>query len=123
VQAKRHVLAALDITRQVGKKGIGALPLFGQILGQLVSLEVPIPNCRAWIAKLNGNTSPSVLADTSFMIYSPSRQEAEQSLRTLLDAMQPGQPPALPTTISWSEAPKEQQPDAPVRPGVQGVLN
>jgi len=123
VQSKRHVLAALDITRQVGKKGVGTLPLFGRILGQLLSLEDPVPNCRAWIAKLNGNTSPAVLANTSFMIYSPGRQEAEQSLRTLLDAMQPGLPPVLPTTISWREAPKEQQPDSPVRPGVQAVLS
>jgi len=123
VQAKRHVLAALDITRQGGKKGVGTLPLFGRILGQLLSLEDPVPNCRAWIAKLNGNTSPAVLANTSFMIYSTGRQEAEQSLRTLLDAMQPGLPPVLPTTICWREAPKEQQPDSPVRPGVQGVLS
>jgi len=123
VQAKRHVLATLDITRPLGKKGVGTLPLFGRILGQLLSLEDPVPNCRAWIAKLNGNTSPAVLANTSFMIYSPGRQEAEQSLRTLLDAMQPGLPPVLPTTISWREAPKEQQPDSPVRPGVQAVLS
>jgi tetratricopeptide (TPR) repeat protein len=122
-QAKRHVLAALDITRPLGRNGVGALPLFGRILGQLVSLEGPVPNCRAWIARLNGNTSPAALANTSFMIYSPSRQEAERSLRTVLDAMQPGLPPVLPTTIHWREAPKEQQPDGPVRPGVQGFLS
>ena len=123
VQAKRHVLAALDITRPVGKNGVGTLPLFGRILGQLVSMEEPVPNCRAWIAKLNGNASPAALANTSFVIYSPGRQEAEQSLRTILDAMQPGLPPVLPTTICWREAPREQQPDGPVRPGVQGVLS
>jgi hypothetical protein len=123
VQARCHVLAALDITRPLGKKGVGTLPLFGRILGQLVSIEDPVPNCRAWIAKLNGNASPAALANTSFVIYSPGRQEAEQSLRTILDAMQPGLPPVLPTTICWREAPKEQQPDRPVRPGVQGVLS
>jgi Zn-dependent protease with chaperone function/tetratricopeptide (TPR) repeat protein len=123
VQAKRHVLAALDITRPVGKKGVGTLPLFGRILGQLVSLEDPIPNCRAWIAKLSANASPAALANTSFVIYSPGRLEAEESLRRLLDAMQPGLPPILPAAICWREAPKEQQPDGPIRPGVQAVLS
>jgi tetratricopeptide (TPR) repeat protein len=123
VLAKRHVLAALDITLPVGKKGIGTLPLFARILGQLVSLEEPIPNCRVWIAKLNATASPAALANASFMIYSPGRLEAEESLRRLLDAMQPGLPPILPASICWREAPEEQQPDGPVRPGVQAVLS
>jgi tetratricopeptide (TPR) repeat protein len=121
-QAQRHVLAALDLKRALGAGGAGPLQIFQQALGQLLMLQEPALNCQAWIATLNGGNSPAALVNRSFMIFAHGRQQAEQTLNTLLGALQPGAPPVLPASIGWRPAPREQQPDGPVRPGVQGLL-
>ena len=120
--ARSHILSALDISRPVGEHGVGPLPLFPRIVGRLLWLQEPVLNCRAWIASVAGNATPRALANASFMIFAPDRPEAEQHFETLLRAMRAGMPPLLPGTVSWREAPREQQPDGPVRPGVQGTL-
>ena len=85
-------------------------------------LEEPVPNCRAWVARFNNQTIPAALANTGLLVYAPDRAQAEGLLKRILDAMQPGLPPPVGMSISWSEAPKQQQPDVPVRPGVQGFV-
>jgi hypothetical protein len=57
------------------------------------------------------------------MVYARSQAEAEKYLATILDALRPGQPPLLASIITWQEAPWQQKPDGPVRPGVQGVIS
>jgi Zn-dependent protease with chaperone function len=120
-ESRQHLLAALDVSSTPGEESVGPLQLFHQIINLLVTLRDPIPNCRAWIARLNGNASPPALANVSFMVYAPGRSEAEKYLATILDAMRPGQPPLIPTIISWQEAPWQQRPEGLVRPGVQGI--
>jgi len=122
-QAKKHLMAALDTARPLGQKAVGPLPLFHRIAGQLLALEDPVANCRAWVASLNGGKSPPGLANKSLLIYAPGRSQAEQFLNEIVCAMQPGMPPIMPANIGWKEAEKEKQPDGPVRPGIQAVLN
>jgi tetratricopeptide (TPR) repeat protein len=122
-QARLHLLSALNTERTLGEKAIGPLPLFHQILGQLAALEAPVPECRAWVATLNGGKSPPGLEKKSLLIYAVTRQQAEASLNKLFAAMQPTTPPPPPTAIGWTDARKELQPDGPVFPGVQGVMN
>ena len=122
-QAKRHLMAALDTVRPLGQKAVGPLPLFHRITGQLLSLEDPVPNCRAWVASTDGGKkTPPGLVNKSILVYAPGRLQAEQFLYEIFGAMQPGTSP-VPSTVGWREAEKERQPDGPVRPGVQGVLN
>jgi hypothetical protein len=120
--AENYLLAAFDLKKTVGKGGAGPLPLMHRIFAQLVMLEEPALNCRAWIATLAGTGGPALLAQHSFMIYATSSRDAEQRFRKVLAAMEPGSPPLLPNAILWCQAPKEQQPDGPVRPGVQGFV-
>jgi heat shock protein HtpX len=120
--AENYLLAAFDLKKTVGKGGAGPLPLMHRIFAQLVMLEEPALNCRAWIATLAGTGGPAPLARHSFMIYATSSRDAEQRFRKVLAAMEPGSPPLLSNAILWCQAPKEQQPDGPVRPGVQGFL-
>lgn len=122
-QAKKHLIAALNTERALGEKATGPLPLFHQITTQLLSLAEPIPNCRAWVASLNGGNSPPGLGNKSILIYAAGRSEAEQFLNELFSAMQPGKPPIVTSNIGWREAEKEKQPDGPVRAGIQCVLN
>jgi tetratricopeptide (TPR) repeat protein len=122
-QAKKHLIAALDTARPLGQKAVGPLPLFHRIAGQLLALEDPVANCRAWVASLNGGKSPPGLANKSLLIYAPGRVQAEQFLNEIVGAMQPGIPPIAPANIGWKELEKEKQPDGPVRPGIQAVLN
>lgn len=122
-EARKLLLAALDTERTLGEKAVGPLPLFHQITGQMLFLEEPVIGCRAWIASLNGGKSPKALANKSILIYAPARQGAEQYLNDLMSAMEPSLPPIANAHIGWTEAKKEQQPDGPVRPGIQCVLN
>jgi hypothetical protein len=82
----------------------------------------PVLNCQAWIASLNGGVGPPPLLHHSFMIFAASREDAENRLMRLFAAMQPGLPPVNPSRIGWRMASKEQQPDGPVIPGIQGFI-
>jgi len=120
-QAGAYFRAALDLQRPLGENSAGPVPLVVTILQQMKMLQDPIPNCLAWIASFPANIQPKALSGVSFLIYAPSHEEAKKSLGTLLSAMHPGGPP--PSGVKWSTAPKEQQPDGPVYPGIQAVLN
>lgn len=121
--AREHLIAALNTQRELGKKGVGPLPLFNQILSQLLALQEPVPSCRAWTATLNGGHSPPGLANKQLLIYASTREQADQSLQIVLQAMQPGVPPIPVSSIGWTAVRKERQPDGPVLAGVQGILN
>jgi len=122
-QARRHVLAALNLKCALPEKATGPLPLFQTVLRQLLNLEEPALNCQAWIASMSRQTSPAAAANKSFLVYAPAGQEPAKWLNDILQAMQPDTPPPLATTAVWRRAPKEQQPFGPVRPGVQGVFD
>jgi tetratricopeptide (TPR) repeat protein len=118
--ARRHILEALNLSRPLGENATGPLPLFNTIVGHLVALEEPVPHCKAWIASFDGSMKPQALANTSLLVYATARQQAEQSLDAILNAMEPGVPVSR-YGIFWKDAPKERQPEIPVRPGVQSV--
>jgi hypothetical protein len=122
-EARQLLVAALNTERVLGERALGPLPLFHEITGQLLSLEDPVAGCRAWIASLNGGGSPKALANKSILIYAPARQSAEHYLSNLLAAMEPSLPPVSASEMGWREARQEQQPDGPVRAGIQCVLN
>ncbi|MGC3957095.1 MAG: hypothetical protein QM813_03755 [Verrucomicrobiota bacterium] len=122
-EARGHALTALDLNRSLGKHAVGPLPLFHQILAQIVALEELRPRCRAWLAKLAANITPKALANTTLLVYATDIRQAEVVLRTVLEATQPGVPPMGMSNVSWTDAPKKQQPEAPVRPGVYGIQN
>jgi heat shock protein HtpX len=119
-QAGAYFRLALDLDRPLGENSVGPIPLVVPILQQLKMLQEPILNCRAWIASFPGKVEPAALAGVSFLIYAPNSDEAKKSLNTILSAMQPGVLPSQ--TVSWKTAPKEQQPDGPVYPGIQAVI-
>lgn len=121
-EARGHLLAALDFNRPVGEGGVAPLPLFQAIVGQFVALQEPALGCASWIARLPANATPAAVANTSFVVYAKALEEAEQHLSVILSAMQPGIPPLTPTSIHWRPAPNPQQPDGPVRPGVQAMF-
>lgn len=125
VEARRHLHAALDVEKTRGEKAVSPLVLFPRTLGQLVLLEEPRANCRAWLARFSHGPPPAIpaaLANREVMIFAPDRPAAEAFLDAVLAAMQPANPPAKAATLLWREAPKDQQPVRPVRPGVQFVL-
>jgi Zn-dependent protease with chaperone function len=121
--ARKHLLEALAVDRPLADKAVAPLPLLHAILSQLLALQQPTPNCRAWVATLNGGTAPRGLEHKSLLIYARDRVQAEQSLYTIFRAMQPKAPPPVPGSVGWMEGGPEQQPDGPVLAGVQGVLN
>ena len=113
--AETHLLAALDLQRTPGENSVGAIPLVASILEKLAWLREPILGCRAWIAALPEEAPPSPFAGVSFLVHAPDASEAQRLLENVLEAMRPGTP--LPV-IRWNPAPKPQQPDGPVSPGV-----
>jgi Zn-dependent protease with chaperone function len=120
--AVRYLLMAMDVTKPLGKKATGPLPLLRQTLEQLLTLRDPVPDCKSWIATFNKQVSLPALADVSFWIHGRDRGDAEQILAEMFAAMQPGKPPMSETMVSWQEAPPEQQPAGPSRPGIHGIV-
>ena len=117
--ARDHLLRALDLDRTPGQMSVGALNLLPQTLQHLLDLEEAIGNCQAWIARLNGTTFPKGLQGRALLIYSTARSDAEARLFEIFKALHPGAPPPIPGTIAWQLAERDQQPDGPVRPGIQ----
>jgi Flp pilus assembly protein TadD len=121
-QARYYFRSALDIQQKVAEGAVGVLEILPQPLHELMLLEEPMLGCRAWIATLHGGVGPAGLAGRSFWIHAPNRVEAERHLESLLGAMQPRPNPGRAAVMAWREAPREQQPDGPVRPGVQPMV-
>ncbi|HEX3625783.1 MAG TPA: M48 family metalloprotease [Verrucomicrobiae bacterium] len=121
VEARRHTLAALNTDLPVGEKGVTSWQILHPILSQMLWLEEPAANCRAWIASFPPNVQPAPLAGQSLIVYAPDLQQAQGHLTGLLEALQPGKPPGIFSSGKWSPAPRPMQPHGPVRPGVQGV--
>jgi tetratricopeptide (TPR) repeat protein len=119
--ARRHILAALDVAQPLGKEGVGTLQILHPILAQMLRLREPVANCRAWITAFPQGGQPAALAGQSFMVYAPDLQQAQEHFQTLLNAFQPEKPPLISPANQWSPAPKPMQPDGPVWPGVQGI--
>ncbi len=120
--ARRHFLGALNTKLEVGENGANAVSLFPHAVGQLMMLNEPVENCRAWIATCNHVAPVPAFANTAFLIYALEKAGAEKFFHEIVAAMQPGTPPPLGVTISWREAPRDQQPIGPVRPGLQCAL-
>jgi tetratricopeptide (TPR) repeat protein len=121
-KARGLLLQALDLVRPVGEGSAGPIPHFHQVTRQLLALEEPILNCRAWVARFGTGNVPKALASQSFLIYAPSQADAGKFVLTILGALHPGTPPVLTSAISWRLAPAHQQPDGPARPGIQAVF-
>jgi hypothetical protein len=83
-------------------------------------LQQPIVSCQAWMVAFPGNSQPAALAGQTLMVYAGDQQQAQEHLRTVLNALQPDKPPVALNANYWKLAPRPMQPDGPVRPGVQG---
>lgn len=121
--ARAYYLSALEMKRSLGEKATGPLALFPQTIGHLLTLSDPALNCRAWVATLTGGASPDELKHQSFLVFAHDQSHAEQYFDAVLTALRKDMPPLLPGSLIWREATAKQQPDGPVRPGVQGVIS
>jgi Zn-dependent protease with chaperone function len=118
VEARRHVLAALDAEKSLGKEAAGPWQIFQPLLAQMLALEEPAANCRAWLAAFPAKAQPAALGGQSFLVYAPDLPQAQAHCQTIVAALQPGKPPVA-SPIRFGLAPRPMQPDGPVRPGVQ----
>jgi tetratricopeptide (TPR) repeat protein len=120
-EARKHLLAALNVESPVGKSGANTWQLLQPTLTQLNGLEDPIPGCRAWIAKVPPNALPAAVAGQQFMVYATELSGAQQYLQSMFLAFQPGKPPVILSPNTFRPAPRPIQPEGPVCPGVQGL--
>ncbi|HUA66045.1 MAG TPA: M48 family metalloprotease [Alphaproteobacteria bacterium] len=118
-EARRHTLAALNTDLPLGQEGVGTWQILQPILTQMLVLEEPAANCRAWIASFPRNGQATPLSGQSFVVYAQDLPQAQGHLQGFLVALQPGKPPVISSSSKWSPAPRPMQPGGPVRPGVQ----
>ncbi len=121
--ARTYFLSALEMNRPLGEKATGPLGVFHEVVGRLTMLHDPVLNCRAWVVSLTGAATPTELAHQSFLVYAHNQETAESHFVSLTAALRKGLPPLMPGSVVWREATKQHQPEGPVRPGVQGLLN
>ena len=120
VAAKRHLLAALrfDGSRFTSGQTVGGL--FHEIVGRLNGLTEQRLDCTAWIATVPAGSL--ALAERSILVCAPSESTARACLETVVTAMQAAESAVDLSGVTWRVAPKEQQPDRPVPPGIHSVV-
>lgn len=118
--ARGHLLSALKFEGAKFTKGQTAGDLFHEVLGRLNGIAEQRLECTAWIAALPA--AAPVLGGRSVLVCAQSEAAARLHLESIVNAMQgTGQPCDL-SRVSWRVAPKAQQPDRPVPPGVHSVI-
>ena len=122
-RAREHILAALDITKPLGKNAMAPMQIFQNALWQLLSLEPMMADCRAWIADLPLGGKPGTLNRRSMMVYARNEKEAETYLQVIRQAMEPDKAPLSGSYYNIVSAPKDLQPLHPVKPGVQRIYH
>ncbi len=121
-EARRSIMASLDVNRTLGDRAAGPLDLFSTALGHILRLEPPVTNARAMIASFKpGKSSASPLAGHSFLIYAVDQKQAAGFLKTITNGMHPDEAAVLPSSLTWKHAPRDLQPFGAVRPGIQDV--
>ncbi len=119
--AKRHLLAALKFEGARFTKGQTVGSLFHEILGRLNGLAEQRLDCTAWIATVPDGSL--TLAGRSILVCAPTEAIGRACLETIVTAMQGSEPGATDVSgVTWRVAPKAQQPDRPVPPGVHSVV-
>jgi Zn-dependent protease with chaperone function/tetratricopeptide (TPR) repeat protein len=118
-EARRHLIAALNMEKPPGKDGVAVLMILQLILRQFLLLHPQVPSCKAWIAKAPLQSQLGPVQNRTFLVYAPDLKEAQDHFGAILNAFLPGKSPWHPSQTSWEAAPRVLQPDGPVRPGVQ----
>lgn len=118
--ARRHLLTALNFEGAKFTKGQTVGALFHEVLGRLNSLAEQRLDCTAWIATLPAGSL--ALAGRSILVCAPSESAARAHLETIVSAMQGRESAGDLSGVKWQVAPKAQQPERPVSPGVHSVV-
>jgi Zn-dependent protease with chaperone function len=119
--ARRQLLAALKFEGARLTLGQTLGSLFHEILGRLNGLAEQRLDCTAWIATVPAGSL--ALAGRSILVCAPSESIARACLETIVTAMQGSESAADLSGVTWRVAPKAQQPDRPVPPGVHWVVS
>jgi tetratricopeptide (TPR) repeat protein len=118
--ARRYLLAALKFADARFTSGQTAGNLFHEILGRLNGLAEQRLDCTAWIATVPAGSL--TLAGRSILVWAPTEAIARAYLETIVTAMQGSESGPELSGVKWRMAPKAQQPDRPVPPGVHSVV-
>jgi len=119
--ARRCLLAALKFEDARFTSGRTAGNLFHEILDRLNGLAEQWLDWTAWIATVPDGAL--TLAGRSILVCAPTEAIARACLETIVTAMQGSESAAADLSgVTWRVAPKAQQPDRPVPPGVHSVV-
>ncbi len=119
VIAQQELLAALNLSREVGPRGRTPIGVFFEAATLHTGLQDTIGNAQGWLATFTGNAIAGPLSNQVFLLFAANQEAAAKHLQELADALQPAKPSLFPQYVSWSKAPKDQQPVGHVRPGIQ----
>ena len=117
---RSYLLAALKFGDARFTSGQTAGNLFHEILGRLNGLAEQRLDCTAWIATVPDGSL--TLAGRSILVCAPTEATARAYLETIVTAMQGSESGPELSGVRWRVAPKAQQPDRPVPPGVHSVV-
>jgi Zn-dependent protease with chaperone function/tetratricopeptide (TPR) repeat protein len=117
--ARRELCTALCAAKPVGEKGAGLAQVFPVALRQLLLLEAPTTEARAWTATFPGNAAAGALSSQTFLVFAADQKAAEGFMSALSQAVLAGKEAQPPVLLKWELAAKDRQPVGAVRPGVQ----
>jgi len=119
--ARKRLLEALDCCREPLPDSAPVEDLFSTIFPGLVACDDNELTCQSWISRIPMDDSPIKQPKISFLVVAPALQQAQDYVAHIYKAMHPDRDLDLAKT-QWELAPKEDQPEKPITPGIYGYV-
>jgi hypothetical protein len=119
-ETRQELLAALDTTRDVEVGNVTGWHLLPQICAALATLTEPLPNCRAWSARVDLSAIPGPEPRPQALnvtVTALAEEEGRRQLGELYAALYPGGT-LMQSQVTWELLPADRQPTEPVCPAI-----
>lgn len=119
--ARQHALAGIDTSRTHAEKAAPPLAFFTGALSIFLQVGKPATGLIAWDVAVSSGSELGPFANRTFLVYASSENEAEQFVKTTIEATQPHQPPLRAHLFVGRRAPSDRQPASNAVAGIQAI--
>lgn len=119
--ARKHALAGIDTSRTHAEKAAPPLAFFTGALSVFLQAGKPTGGLVAWDVAVSGNAELGPFASRTFLVYAHGEDEAEQLVKTTIEATQPHKQPLGAHLFVGRRAPSDRQPAGNAVAGIHAI--
>lgn len=119
--ARQHALAGIDTSRTPAEKAAPPLAFFTGALSVFLQAGKPIAGLVAWDVAVSSGAELGPFASRTFLVYAHGEDEAEQLVKTTIEATQPHKQPLGAHLFVGRRAPSDRQPAGNAVAGIQAI--